>query len=428
MKKLLKKLVCAAVICLCACGLIPAPEASAEDIVIVLDPGHGRSESGAVRTWNGVTYREEVINLKIAQYAKKELETYQGVKVYLTHNSLTGSYMNRQQRLLVAKNKKASALVSIHINSTATMQTSLTGAYAAVPSTSKYPNTKAYAKKARELGKTILGQLNSQVGLRNNGFWIDDGLGIIVYGMKYKIPSMIIEHCFVSNPNDCRKYLSTNAQMKKMGVADATGIAKYFKLKKKGTVVGKNGWVTENGKKYFYINNVKQTNGWKAIGGKYYYFDKNGVLQTGVISIGGKLYLTNKNGVRQKGFVKCNGGNQYYANSKGLLYTGWRTYKKHKYYFDPKTGAACKGLKTIGKDKYYFNKGTCIMQTKWVTVSGAKMFFSRKNGKMMKNYWLKWEGKWYYLGSDGKMYKNVTKKIGKKTYKFNKNGVCTNRK
>ena len=45
----------------------------------------------------------------------------------------------------------------------------------------------------------------------------------------------------------------------------------------------------------------------------------------------------------------------------------------------------------------------------------------------MRTGWLKSGGKWYYLDpSSGTMLANTSRKIGGKTYKFDKNGVCTN--
>ena len=258
--------------------MIPAAGAAAKDVVIVLDPGHGGTEAGARRTWNGYTYREEIITLKIAEYAKQELEKYEGVKVYLTRSSNVGPAMDRATRVNIAKKKKADALVSLHINSTGEYKTAQSGALAMVPS-SRYGQS--YAKETRILAKSILSELG-MVGLSNRGFGYDDELGIILYGMKAKIPSMIIEHCFVNNPQDCRKYLRTSSGLKKLGVADATGIAKYYKLKKKGassepSVPVKTGWQSKNGKKqYFYSDGTMAKNGWKKISSKYYYFDKSG--------------------------------------------------------------------------------------------------------------------------------------------------------
>ncbi len=412
--------------------MIPAAGAAAKDVVIVLDPGHGGTEAGARRTWNGYTYREEIITLKIAEYAKQELEKYEGVKVYLTRSSNVGPAMDRATRVNIAKKKKADALVSLHINSTGEYKTAQSGALAMVPS-SRYGQS--YAKETRILAKSILSELG-MVGLSNRGFGYDDELGIILYGMKAKIPSMIIEHCFVNNPQDCRKYLRTSSGLKKLGVADATGIAKYYKLKKKGassepSVPVKTGWQSKNGKKqYFYSDGTMAKNGWKKISSKYYYFDKSGYLKTGVIKIGKSLYLTDKNGIRKKGFIQIE-GKQYYADSQGKLYTGWKTYKSKKYYFDKKTGAAYTGKRKIGSKTYFFSNSTKtpgVMKSKIIKISGRKYFFSRKDGRMMVNYWVKVSGKWYYFGKDGAAYANVRKKIKGKTYRFDAEGVCLNKK
>lgn len=71
-----------ALICFAICCMGFSVAAGAKNLVVVIDPGHGRSETGATRTFNGVTYREEVVNLAIARYMKAELQTYSGVTVY----------------------------------------------------------------------------------------------------------------------------------------------------------------------------------------------------------------------------------------------------------------------------------------------------------------------------------------------------------
>ena len=63
------------------------------NLVIVLDPGHGGSDPGAI----GGNLREDQVNFKIAYYAKQELEQYQGVKVYLTRYNDNPSIYDRSE-------------------------------------------------------------------------------------------------------------------------------------------------------------------------------------------------------------------------------------------------------------------------------------------------------------------------------------------
>lgn len=407
----------------------PVMPAGAKNIVIVLDPGHGGTETGATRTWNGKNYQEEILNQKIANYAKKELETYEGVDVYLTRSSVAVPSMDRSTRVNIAKARNATALVSIHLNSTAEeQQTQLTGAYAYVPSQVKYPDSNPAAKNARQLGQTIINQLNADLGIAANGQMNNDELGIILFGMEAKIPSMIIEHCFVNNPNDCKRYLNTAGQLRRMGAADATAIAKYYHLVKKGSAPATAGWQTdeEGNRTYFDEYGILARNEWKEINGKYYYFNESGVLQTGVFTVGSKMFLTNKNGVRQKGFCVYR-KRQYYANANGRLYIGWKTYEGKRYYFSPKTGGAYLGYKKIGSDRYFFDRATGEMLTGWQAVDENRTYyFDPVSGALQKNCWIEVKGKHYYLAGNGKPYANVSKVIGGVRYRFNAKGVCKN--
>ena len=94
------------------------------DLVIVLDPGHDSSHTGA--SGNGV--REEVATLKIAQYCKEELEQYAGVTVYMTREGAacpypetigvsSGNILDIKKRVQWAASQGADAFISIHLNS-----------------------------------------------------------------------------------------------------------------------------------------------------------------------------------------------------------------------------------------------------------------------------------------------------------------------
>lgn len=60
-----------------------------------------------------------------------------------------------------------------------------------------------------------------------------DYYGIVRYGQLAHIPSLIIEHCFISSNSDCEKFLSSDARLKEIALADARGIAAYYGLEKK---------------------------------------------------------------------------------------------------------------------------------------------------------------------------------------------------
>lgn len=59
---------------------------------------------------------------------------------------------------------------------------------------------------------------------------------------------------------------------------------------------GYTGWKKKGGKKYYYINNEKQTK-WQTIQGRKYYFNKSGVMLTGWQKISKRWYQFGKNGV-----------------------------------------------------------------------------------------------------------------------------------
>ena len=213
------------------------------NLVVVLDAGHSGSDCGTLNTINGVTYYERDINLKIANYCKAELEKYLGVTVYMTRtdNTTEWSIVGRVNK---AKEYGADVLVSLHVNSAGP---SAKGALVLIPSTNY---NAAIGNEADGLGKEILSKL-SALGLENKGNVIRifengeadnpsqenypdgskaDYYGICRYSKREGFPGIIIEHAFLSNPTEAAKYLTSDAMLKELGIADATAIANYYGL------------------------------------------------------------------------------------------------------------------------------------------------------------------------------------------------------
>jgi len=78
---------------------------------IVIDPGHGGDEEGAVGP-HGV--REKDVTLQIAQMAADQLRTQLGAKVWLTRKK--DKNVSLEKRYKMAKKKKADLFISIHAN------------------------------------------------------------------------------------------------------------------------------------------------------------------------------------------------------------------------------------------------------------------------------------------------------------------------
>ena len=256
-----------------------------------------------------------------------------------------------------------------------------------------------------------------------------------------------------------------NVDITKCGINSSTS---YFKV----------GWVTENGKKYYYYEGVKQT-GFRTISGKKYYFGSDGAMATGMQTIGGKKYYFGSDGAMKTG-IQTIGGKQYYFGSDGVMKTGLQTVGGKTYYFGG-DGKVPNGWKKVGSKWYYFKAG--VMQTGWQKINkkwyyfkagvmvsgwqklGGKWYFFKSDGSMAanewckgywlnkngswtykkkatwkkdktgwwfgctgwyaKNQWQKIDGKWYYFDKKGYIVTG-SRKIGSKTYKFNASGACLN--
>lgn len=208
-------------------------------MTICLDPGHGGSDSGA----NAFGQKESALTLKIANYCKEELAKYD-VNVVMTRTTDTRPSENTAQdlidRVMMAKKAGASYIISIHLNSAAS--TSAHGAEVYFPNTS---GNASLSSNGQAMAKAIQSQLVA-LGLYDRGIKIRnymdgstssnpnssdrDYYGIIRYAKEQNISGLIIEHCFLNNPDEYNKYLSSDAKLQQLGVADAKGIVNALGL------------------------------------------------------------------------------------------------------------------------------------------------------------------------------------------------------
>ncbi len=202
-----------------AVGLTVPKRASAEERVIVLDPGHGGYDAGCKGLKLGV--KESHVNLSIALYAQAYLTDW-GYKVVLTRTkdaalvSPTASYKRQDmdKRLQLIADENAAIVVSIHCNS--------------------YPSalrrgTQVFWYKDKD--ETLAGALQSRLndtlnlpkGLRPyQALWGD------YYLARYSpCPTAIVECGFLSNPED-EALLASEEYRMTVGYQIAWGIREYL--------------------------------------------------------------------------------------------------------------------------------------------------------------------------------------------------------
>lgn len=218
-------------------------EPAREPICIVLDPGHDDTCS---RNHPELGMNEQDLNLKIAMACRDELNTYEGVEVFMTRED--GSCPDNgigsddvTGRTAYAQSVGADLFVSIHNNATGLGYPSEANGselYISVHS--------AFTEESRKLGESILEELTTRVGLANRGVltrvkpekgYYEDGnvkdwYYLISTSVERGFPGIIIEHAFMDNPHD-NELLKNDENLKAMGIADATGIAKYYDLEKR---------------------------------------------------------------------------------------------------------------------------------------------------------------------------------------------------
>ncbi len=365
------------------------------DLVIVLDPGHGGSDGGA----NGNGANEKDLTLKITKYCRDELKKYNGVTIYMTRE--TDKAVELSERVDYAQRMGANVFISFHLNSSGFGTAK--GAEVYYPNSNYRPNIgsqgSALAQKIQsEL--VALGIANRGIKIRNsanNSTYPDGSLqdyyAVIQRSKRAGFPGLIIEHAFIDNADDFNKYLSSDAKLKALGVADAQGIANYFGL-------GKGTWKSDsNGWKFQYTNGTNPKNTWDFIEGYWYYFDANGYRMTGFQTIGGKKYYLGDDGKAAIGWQQI-GNEKYYFDVTGAMQTGWLLLEGTWYYLNS-DGTMATGWKTVGGQKYLLDSGSGAMKIGWQQLDN-KWYYFNSSGYMMTG-WIDVGGKSYYLDESGIM-------------------------
>lgn len=139
----------------------------------------------------------------------------------------------------------------------------------------------------------------------------------------------------------------------------------------------KNGWVEENGKKYWYENGVKQ--GTEGRGKEIYDPDSDAwywldAVQGGAMTVNKDVYQESAAG--QWADKPDGTGKWVRYDENGHMIKGWQTTEKGTYYFDPTFGTMAKGVTEIDGVPCAFDQNTGIgLDKQWVTINGADYWY-----------------------------------------------------
>lgn len=141
----------------------------------------------------------------------------------------------------------------------------------------------------------------------------------------------------------------------------------------------KNGWVEENGKKYWYEKGVKQgtTGRGKEIydpdSDAWYWLD---AVQGGAMTVNKDVYQESAAG--QWADRPDGTGKWVRYDENGHMVKGWQTTDKGTYYFDLITGAMAKGAGDIDGVPCAFDEYTGIaLDGQWLTIKGADFWYEK---------------------------------------------------
>jgi N-acetylmuramoyl-L-alanine amidase len=231
----------------------PRPNVAPPARTVVIDPGHGGEETGAIGPGKVV---EKEITLDIASRLSSLLAREPGVRAVLTRTSDT--LVALDERAAIANHEKAAVFLSIHANSSratgahgsetyylslaasdkladaVAKQENAPDGKAAVPPSDAPPQLdfilwdmaqSAHLKESAALAESIQNELNSLLHTENRG--IKQAPFRVLVGAT--MPAVLVEAGFLSNPEEA-KQLETQPFRQSVAEAIARAISSYLKL------------------------------------------------------------------------------------------------------------------------------------------------------------------------------------------------------
>lgn len=175
---------------------------------VIIDPGHGGKDSGAI----GLTgLKEKDVNWQIAVITAGELARH-GIVVMFTRAG--DERVSLDKRVKIANDAKADYFVSIHANSASNPRATGTETYAYAPGV-----------EGDRLAHSIQRSLVQAIGLADRGVKYDT----LKVTRATNMPAVLVEVAFISNPDE-EKLLKDNSFLEMAGTSIGKGILAHLGL------------------------------------------------------------------------------------------------------------------------------------------------------------------------------------------------------
>lgn len=176
-----------------------------EQAKIVIDPGHGGEDPGAVVDFS--SQHEADYTLETALLLKTELENM-GATVVLTRSNDTS--VSLADRALLSNQEQANAFISLHFDS---------GPTAAVSGTTSY----FFGKNSENLAQTIDKYIAGRLPLKNQGTKFQNFMVL----RDNAQPSILLELGYLNNPED-HQLIASKDYRETVAKSIASGLKEYF--------------------------------------------------------------------------------------------------------------------------------------------------------------------------------------------------------
>ena len=181
-----------------------------KDAVVVIDPGHGGSEKGAVGCLGD---EEKDINLKIAQEVETILRN-KDINVILTREC--DANVELSDRIKTAEENDTDIFVSIHLNSIGDIPMNI--------HKNRGTSVYYYNNNSKDFAEKLKDSVTSSAGTRDDG--VKTGSFAVIRPTEYV--AVLVETAYMTNPMDSVLY-TNDKWIKKAAKGIAEGIIKYLK-------------------------------------------------------------------------------------------------------------------------------------------------------------------------------------------------------